>query len=219
MDHSVQNFINIKENISLNLDRLKINKFPKIIAVSKTFKLEKILPLIEYGHFDYGENKVQEAIEKWSNIKQKNLNLNLHLIGKLQTNKVKLAVKIFDYIHSVDSEKLAKKICVEQEKINKNIGIFIQVNLKNETQKSGVSKCDLPDLINYCKSIKLKILGLMCIPPLNINPEISFKEMDILNKSFNFSALSMGMSSDYLQAIQYSASHVRIGSSIFGERS
>ncbi len=219
MDHSVQNFINIKENISLNLDRLKINKFPKIIAVSKTFKLEKILPLIEYGHFDYGENKVQEAIEKWSNIKQKNLNLNLHLIGKLQTNKVKLAVKIFDYIHSVDSEKLAKKICVEQEKINKNIGIFIQVNLKNETQKSGVSKSDLPDLINYCKSIKLKILGLMCIPPLNINPEISFKEMDILNKSFNFSALSMGMSSDYLQAIQYSASHVRIGSSIFGERS
>ena len=219
MDHSVQNLINIKNNINSNLDILKINKSPNIIAVSKTFNLDKILPLIEYGHLDYGENKVQEAIEKWSNLKQKNSNLKLHLIGKLQTNKVKSAVKIFDYIHSVDNEKLAKKICDEQKKIYKKINIFIQVNLGNEIQKSGISKQELPNLINYCKSIDLNVLGLMCIPPISVDPENYFKEMSSLNKSFNFNELSMGMSGDYLKAIEHFASYLRIGSSIFGKRS
>ena len=219
MDHSVQNLINIKNNINSNLDILKINKSPNIIAVSKTFKLDKILPLIEYGHLDYGENRVQEAIEKWSNIKQKNSNLKLHLIGKLQTNKVKLAVKIFDYIHCVDNEKLAKKICDEQKKIHKKINIFIQVNLANEIQKSGISKQELPNLINYCKSIDLNIIGLMCIPPISEDPENYFKEMSSLNKSYNFNELSMGMSGDYLKAIEHFASYLRIGSSIFGKRS
>ena len=219
MDHSVQNLINIKNNINSNLDILKINKSPNIIAVSKTFKLDKILPLIEYGHLDYGENRVQEAIEKWSKIKQKNSNLKLHLIGKLQTNKVKLAVKIFDYIHCVDNEKLAKKICDEQKKIHKKINIFIQVNLANEIQKSGISKQELPNLINYCKSIDLNVLGLMCIPPISEDPENYFKEMSSLNKSYNFNELSMGMSGDYLKAIEHFASYLRIGSSIFGKRS
>jgi pyridoxal phosphate enzyme (YggS family) len=218
MDHSVKNLINIKDNISSNLEILKINKFPNIIAVSKTFKLEKILPLIEHGHLDYGENKVQEAYEKWSNIKKEKLDLKLHLIGRLQTNKVKLAVRIFDFIHSVDSEKLAKKINDEQIKIDKKINIFIQVNIGNEIQKSGVTKKDLPGLISYCQSINLNILGLMCIPPINDDLGNYFKEMSILNKSFNFDELSMGMSSDYLQATANSSTYLRIGSSIFGKR-
>ena len=219
MDHSIQNLINIKNNIKSKLENLKINKSPKIIAVSKTFKLERILPLIEYGHFDYGENKVQEATEKWSEIKNTNLNLKLHMIGKLQTNKVKLAVKIFDYIHSVDSSRLAEKIATEQKKLNKNIKIFIQVNLDNEIQKSGIDKNDLSNLVSYCKTLKLNVIGLMCIPPFNINPNNYFKEMLTLNKLFNFHDLSMGMSSDYLQAIEYSSTYLRIGSSIFGKRS
>ncbi len=219
MDHSIQNLINIKNNINSKLENLKINKSPNIIAVSKTFKLERILPLIEYGHFDYGENKVQEAIEKWSKIKNTNLNLKLHMIGKLQTNKVKLAVKIFDYIHSVDSLRLAEKIATEQKKLNKNIKIFIQVNLDNEIQKSGIDKNDLSNLVDCCKTLKLNVIGLMCIPPFNIDPNNYFKEMSTLNKSFNFHDLSMGMSSDYLQAIEYSSTFLRIGSSIFGERS
>tara|TARA_Y100001970_G_scaffold147976_1_gene181637 strand:+ start:901 stop:1560 length:660 start_codon:yes stop_codon:yes gene_type:complete len=219
MNHSIQNLINIKNNINSKLRILEINKSPNIIAVSKTFKLEKILPLIEYGHYDYGENKVQEAIEKWSEIKSSNSNLKLHMIGKLQTNKVKLAIKIFDYIHSVDSLRLAEKIAIEQKKLNKNIKIFIQVNLANEIQKSGVKKNDLSNLIDYCKNLKLDLIGLMCIPPFNIDPNNYFKEMEKLYKSFNFQDLSMGMSSDYLQAIEYSSTYLRIGSSIFGERS
>ncbi len=178
-----------------------------------------MLPLIEYGHFDYGENKVQEAIEKWSEIKNTNLNLKLHMIGKLQTNKVKLAVKIFDYIHSVDSLRLAEKIATEQKKLNKNLKIFIQVNLDNEIQKSGIDKNDLLNLVNYCKTLKLNVIGLMCIPPFNIDPNNYFKEMLTLNKSFNFHDLSMGMSSDYLKATEYSSTYLRIGSSIFGKRS
>jgi hypothetical protein len=219
MDHSIKNLINIKNNINSKLENLKINKFPNIIAVSKTFKLERMLPLIEYGHFDYGENKVQEAIEKWSEIKNTNLNLKLHMIGKLQTNKVKLAVKIFDYIHSVDSLRLAEKIATEQKKLNKNLKIFIQVNLDNEIQKSGIDKNDLLNLVNYCKTLKLNVIGLMCIPPFNIDPNNYFKEMLTLNKSFNFHDLSMGMSSDYLKATEYSSTYLRIGSSIFGKRS
>ena len=219
MHQIVQNLVNIQKEIKSNLSNQKNHKIPKIIAVSKTFGMDKILPLIEYGHLDFGENKVQEAIEKWSEIKLSNNNIKLHLIGGLQTNKVKLAVKLFDYIHSVDSERLAKKISDEQLKQNKKVRIFIQVNIGNEVQKFGVDKLSVAELYSYCKTLNLDVVGLMCIPPLNESSEIFFKEMKELNKKFNFEELSMGMSSDYLSAIKNSATYVRIGSSIFGERS
>ena len=197
----------------------KINKRAKIIAVSKTFKIDKILPLVDHGHTHFGENKVQEAVEKWTDIKNKNSKLNLHMIGKLQTNKVKFAVKLFDYIHSVDSEKLARRIANEGEKINKKIKIFIQVNIGDENQKSGINKNKLSNLVSICKSINLDLIGLMCIPPENLDPTSYFTEMDTLNKSFGFTELSMGMSGDYLKAVENSATFIRIGSSIFGSRS
>ena len=196
----------------------KINKRAKIIAVSKTFQIDKILPLVEHGHNDFGENKVQEAIDKWTELKKKSPELNLHMIGKLQTNKVKFAVKLFDYIHSVDTEKLAKKISDEGTKINKKIKIFIQVNIANEAQKSGINKNELSNLISLCKSINLDLIGLMCIPPENEDPTNYFKEMDELNKSFALPELSMGMSGDYLKAVHNSSTFIRIGSSIFGNR-
>ena len=180
--------------------------------------MEKILPLIEYGHLDFGENKVQEAIEKWSETKLSNNNINLHLIGGLQTNKVKLAVKLFDYIHSVDSEKLAKKISDEQQKQKKKVRVFIQVNIGNEEQKFGVNRSSVTELYSYCKTLNLEVVGLMCIPPLNEPSEIFFKQMNELNKKLNLNELSMGMSSDYLNAIKNSATYVRIGSNIFGQR-
>ena len=216
MHNTIKNLINIEEQIKAGSNGIKL---PKIIAVSKTFKLEKILPLIEYGHEDFGENKVQEAIEKWTNIKEINKNIQLHLIGKLQTNKVKYAVKLFDYIHSVDSEKLAKKISEEQIKLNKSIKIFIQVNIGAEDQKSGINKNEIDKLVNFCKNLELDVIGLMCIPPFDTYPDQYFQEMSNLNKKFNFNELSMGMSSDYLKAIKKNATYLRIGSSIFGQRS
>ena len=210
-----------KEIISAIEQRLKgqnIDNSPKVIAVSKTFKLEKILPLIDYGHLDFGENKVQEAIEKWSEIKTKKKDIQLHLIGKLQSNKAKFAVKIFDYIHSLDSEKLAKKISEEQRKQNKNIKLFIQVNIGNEDQKSGISINQLNDFYQFCNQLNLNIIGLMCIPPFDQNPEGYFKEMQSQKEKLNLKELSMGMSSDYLQAVDYSSTYLRIGSSIFGKR-
>ena len=219
MHSTVKNLLDIESNIKIHLDELKIKNIPKIIAVSKTFKIDKILPLIEHGHIDFGENKVQEAIEKWSEIKKNNSSIKLHMIGKLQTNKVKFAVKLFDYIHSVDSEKLAKKIADEQNKLNKKIKIFLQVNIGEENQKSGINKNDVSHLVSYCKEIGLDLIGLMCIPPINIDPENYFKEMNILNKSLGFSELSMGMSSDFLLASKYLSTYVRVGSSIFGQRS
>ena len=218
MHQTVQNLVNIQEDINSNLSNQKNQKIPKIIAVSKTFGMDKILPLIEYGHSDFGENKVQEAIGKWSELKFNNNNIKLHLIGGLQTNKVKLAVKLFDYIHSVDSAKLAKKISEEQDKQNKKVKVFVQVNIGNEDQKFGVDKLVVPELCNYCKTLDLEVVGLMCIPPLNEASEIYFKEMCEMNKKLNFKELSMGMSSDYLNAIKNSATYVRIGSNIFGER-
>ena len=219
MHKSVQNLIEIEKEIKLNLSNLNINNLPKIIAVSKTFKIDKILPLIEYGHTDFGENKVQEAIDKWDNFRETNSNIKLHMIGKLQTNKVKLAVKLFDYIHSVDSQKLAKKIADEQQKINKKIKIFIQVNIGNEDQKSGINKVELGKLVDYCKQINLSVEGLMCIPPNDLDTSSYFSEMNLLNKNFNLSELSMGMSSDYLKASENLATYLRIGSKIFGQRS
>ena len=218
MHNSVQKYKDIISAIDKKLEEQKINYTPKIIAVSKTFKLEKILPLIEYGHLDYGENKVQEAIDKWSEIKLKKQNIKLHLIGKLQTNKVKHALKIFDYIHSVDSMKLAKKIADEQLKQNKNLKLFIQVNIGDEEQKSGIKVDQVDDLITFSKQLNLNIIGLMCIPPVNEEPDKYFKEINILSKKFNLQEISMGMSSDYLKAVENSSTYLRIGSSIFGQR-
>jgi len=219
MHNTVKNLLDIENNIKIHLNKSNIINNPKIVAVSKTFKIEKVMPLIDYGHIDYGENKVQEAVEKWTEIKKKNSQVRLHMIGKLQTNKVKFAVQIFDYIHSVDSEKLAKKIADEQNKINKKIKIFLQVNIGNENQKSGIYKNDVSQLASYCKEIGLDLIGLMCIPPADIDPEKYFEEMNKLNKTLNFSELSMGMSSDFLIAAKHFSTYVRIGSSIFGQRS
>ena len=218
MHFTVKNLLDIENNIKLHLEKLKINKNPRIVAVSKTFTIDKILPLIDYGHIDFGENKVQEALEKWTEIKKVNSKIKLHMIGKLQTNKVKFAVQIFDYIHSVDNEKLAKKIKDEQIKINKNVKVFLQVNIGEENQKSGINKKDVVKLASFCKEISLDVIGLMCIPPLNIHSEIFFKEMKILNRTLGFSELSMGMSSDFILAAKHSSTYVRIGSSIFGQR-
>ena len=201
----------IKSNV--NHDRL-----PKIIAVSKTFPIENILPLVEYGHIHYGENKVQEALDKWSDIKSQNDRIKLHLIGKLQTNKVKFALKIFDYIHSLDSEKLANKIADEQAKQGKKPKIFIQVNIGNEEQKSGINKERLDDFYKFCKNLNLDVIGTMCIPPNDQNTEKYFFEMNKINQELNFKELSMGMSGDYLEAVKNNATYVRVGSKIFGSR-
>ena len=218
MHNTVKNLLDIENKIKIHLNKLNINNNPKIIAVSKTFGINKILPLIEYGHIDYGENKVQEAVEKWTEIKKINSKIKLHMIGKLQTNKVKFAVQVFDYIHSVDSEKLAKKIADEQNKINKKIKIFLQVNIGDENQKSGINKNEVSKLVSYCKKIDLDLIGLMCIPPANIDPEGFFQEMNKLNKTLDFTELSMGMSSDFLIAAKHFSTYVRVGSSIFGQR-
>jgi len=194
------------------------NKLPKIIAVSKTFSIESILPLIDHGHLDYGENKVQEALGKWSDIKNQHNNIKLHLIGRLQTNKVKLALTIFDYIHSLDSEKLANKIADEQEKQRKKPKIFIQVNIGNEDQKSGIDKKNLNDFYKFCKNLNLDIIGTMCIPPNDGNKEKYFSGMNEINKELNFKELSMGMSGDYIEAIKNNATYIRVGSNIFGSR-
>ena len=216
MHRSISNLNLIKEEL-----KSKINNFHnvKIIAVSKTFPIETIKPLIEYGHLEYGENKVQEAITKWTDIKLINPNIKLHLIGKLQTNKVKFALKLFDYIHSVDTKKLAKKIAEEELKQNKKIKIFLQVNIGNEEQKSGINKDNLNDLYLYCKNLNLDVVGLMCIPPADSKSDIFFKEMALLIKKLDLKELSMGMSSDYMEAVKNSATYIRIGSKIFGNRS
>ena len=219
MHNTVKNLLDIQNNIKDYLAKSDTKKLTKVIAVSKTFDTQKILPLINYGHLDYGENKVQEAIEKWTEIKKNNKEIKLHMIGKLQTNKVKFAVQIFDFIHSVDSEKLAKKIADEQLKANKDIKIFLQVNIGDEHQKSGVNKNDIQKLVTFCNDLKLKVIGLMCIPPINIEPDEYFNEMKQINNKYGFTELSMGMSSDYLQAVKNHSTYVRIGSNIFGQRS
>jgi pyridoxal phosphate enzyme (YggS family) len=213
---SIDNLNLIKEDL-----KSKINNYQNvnIIAVSKTFPMEAIMPLIEYGHLEYGENKVQEAITKWTEVKLANPNIKLHLIGKLQTNKVKFALKLFDYIHSVDTKKLAKKIADEELKQNKKIKIFLQVNIGNEEQKSGINKDYLNEFYLYCKKLNLDIVGLMCIPPAEAKSEIYFKEMALLTKKLDLKELSMGMSADYIEAAKNSSTYLRIGSNIFGKRS
>jgi pyridoxal phosphate enzyme (YggS family) len=216
MHNTVKNLIYIEELIK---SKANDDELAKVIAVSKTFPMENILPLIEHGHLHYGENKVQEALDKWGDIKLKNNAIKLHLIGRLQTNKVKFALRIFDYIHSLDSEKLAIKISEEQKKQEKNTKIFIQVNIGNEDQKSGINKDNLMDFYKFCKNLNLDIIGTMCIPPNDGNTEQHFSEMSKINQQLNFKDLSMGMSGDYLEAIRYNATYVRVGSKIFGSRS
>ena len=218
MHSSIKNYEDIIKSIKLKIEDQNRHKLPKIIAVTKTFTLDNILPLIEYGHLEYGENKVQEAIDKWSEIKIKKPEILLHLIGRLQTNKVKFAIKIFDYIHSVDSTKLAKKIYDEQIKQNKKVKIFIQVNIGSEEQKSGVNIHEIDELLNFCKELKLNVIGLMCIPPANQKSNKYFEKLKFLNDNLNLQHISMGMSSDYLEAVANDATYLRIGSSIFGKR-
>jgi len=218
MHETVKNLINIQSKVKQKLDENSITHNPIIIAVSKTFDLNHITPLINHGHVHYGENKVQEALEKWTEIKKKRNNLKLHLIGKLQTNKAKFAVKLFDYIHSLDNEKLAKKISSLQQEQNHKVKLFIQVNIGEEKQKSGINENELEDFYRFCLELDLNIIGLMCIPPIDQKSEIYFNKMKSLRNKYKFDELSMGMSSDYLKAIDYEASYIRIGSSIFGER-
>ena len=219
MHITIKNILNIKQNIKTNLqNEIKTIVDPKIIAVSKTFKIDHVMPLIDYGHQHYGENKVQEALEKWTDIKKENKNIKLHLIGGLQTNKVKNAVRIFDYIHSLDSKKLADKISYQQKKENVETKIFIQINIGKEKQKSGILEEELSDFYDYCKNLNLNIIGLMCIPPLNEDSIKYFEKMQELNKKIGLNELSMGMSADYLNAIKFGATYVRVGSDIFGQR-
>ena len=211
----ITNFEKIKQQIRNNLPQIDV----KVIAVSKTFSLDHIMPLVNYGHKHFGENKVQEAEKKWKELKKTINNLSLHMIGRLQSNKAKKAVEIFDYIHSLDSEKLAKELSKRQKEKDKNLGYFIQINLGSEEQKGGIEINNLKNFNDYCvKELNLSVLGLMAIPPNDKNPERHFKRISELNKQFNFQHLSIGMSNDYLQAINYGATHVRIGSAIFGSR-
>ena len=208
------------DKIKLNIASIKPIQKVNIIAVSKTFSIEHIKPLVDHGHQHFGENKVQEAISKWSEIKKNNVNLKLHMIGKLQSNKAKDAVKLFDYIHSLDNQKLADALAKHQMSLKKNLKYFIQVNIANEIQKSGIPVGELDPFYNYCKyQINLNIQGLMVIPPYDNKPEKYFKSLNELNKSLALQDLSMGMSADYMEAIKYGATFIRVGSSIFGERS
>ena len=219
MHITVKNLLNINEKVKAKFESNKnLLKQPEIIAVSKTFKIDHIFPLLNHGHIHFGENKVQEAIEKWTLIKNDKKNIKLHLIGKLQTNKVKSALKLFDYIHSLDSEKLANKISKVQNELNINSKLFIQVNIGNEIQKSGISQDEVFNFYNYCKSLNLNIIGLMCIPPFTEDTSKYFIQMKELNEKSGLQELSMGMSSDYLEAIENSSTFLRIGSNIFGQR-
>jgi pyridoxal phosphate enzyme (YggS family) len=212
MHNTINNLEHIKK-------KLANHQKAKIIAVSKTFTPENIIPLLEYGHKDFGENKVQEALQKWPNLKEKYKNINLHMIGRLQTNKVKFLFPFFDYLHSLDSIKLAEKISKEELKYKKKLKIFIQVNLGNEDQKNGISISELDNL--YEESVNkfnLNIIGLMCIPPKEGFAFDYFNQLKDLNKKLNLSELSMGMSKDYLDAAKIGSTYLRIGSEIFGSR-
>ena len=208
------------DKIKSNIEKSSNGSTKTIVAVSKTFSLDHVMPLINHGHLHYGENKVQEAEIKWLQIKKRNKDLKLHMIGKLQSNKAKKAVQIFDYIHSLDNQKLADTLSKSQESLNKSIKYFIQVNLGNEIQKSGISYNEVDAFYNYCvKEKNLNVLGLMAIPPNNNKSEEYFKSISELNSSLGLKELSIGMSSDYMDAVKFKSTYLRIGSSIFGERS
>jgi len=219
MHKTIENLNYIQNQINSKILKLNINNYkPKIIAISKTFKIDHILPLIERGHRDFGENKVQEALEKWIEIKNKNKDIKLHMVGKLQTNKVKFALPLFDFIHSLDNLKLAKKISEEQKKYENKPKIFIQINIGYESQKAGINKSQLAEFYNECIDLDLDIIGTMCLPPINNDRDIYFSEMKKITNNLNLKNLSMGMSEDYLKAVEYSSTYLRIGSKIFGER-
>ena len=219
MHKIVNNLISIKSEIKKNIQPLATDYNPEIIAVSKTFPMSDILPLINYGHMHFGENKVQESIEKWDNIKIDFKDIKLHMLGKLQTNKVKYVLPLFDYIHSLDNLRLAEKIANEEVKINKKINIFIQINIGNESQKNGINSDELESFYKRCtQDLGLKIIGLMCIPPNNFNILSNFLKMKNLLNKIQLPELSMGMSNDYMEAINYKATFLRIGSKIFGNR-
>ena len=217
MHSTVEKLIHIKDEIKT----ISSNKFEEatIIAVSKKKPIENIEPLINYGHKHFGENKVQEAISKWTDVKKKNNDLKLHMIGKLQSNKVKEALNLFDYIHSVDTAKLANKISQHQKLLKVKPKIFIQINIGEESQKSGINPKDLKEFLYLCKNkLSLEVLGLMCLPPINKSPKKYFQKMQDLKKEFNLCSLSMGMTSDYLEALNFNSSFLRIGTKIFGAR-
>ena len=220
MHKTIENLNYIQNQINSKILKLNISNYkPKIIAISKTFKIDHILPLIEHGHRDFGENKVQEAIEKWTQIKSKNKEIRLHMVGKLQTNKVKFVLPLFDFIHSLDNLKLAKKISEEQKKHKIKPKIFIQINIGNEPQKSGIDKSKITEFYYECIDLGLNIVGTMCLPPIDNDPGIYFLEMKKITKILNLKDISMGMSEDYLKAIEHSSTYLRIGSKIFGPRS
>ena len=220
MHQSIKNIIDLNNKVKQKIKELNfLNYTPEIIAVSKTFTMTEILPLIEYGHQHFGENKVQEAFSKWNEVKTKRKDIKLHMIGRLQSNKVKQAIKIFDYIHSVDSIKLAKKIADEQVKQNKKIKLFLQVNIGEESQKNGIPISDINDLANECKNMSLNVIGLMCLPPLIGNNSQFFLTIKKKNDELNFKDLSLGMSNDYIEALSYKSTFLRVGTKIFGKRS
>jgi len=217
MNSVLERFNKIQADITKQTASLK--ETVKIIAVSKTFSIDHISPLVDEGHIHFGENKVQEAEKKWSSLKKEKVNLKLHMLGKLQTNKVKKAVSIFDYIHSLDNIKLADTLKKNEVEMGRKLSYFIQVNFANEKQKLGLSVSDVPSFFEYCKNkIDLNIVGTMCFPPFETDPEIFFKKAYELNKSLKLNELSMGMSNDYSKAIKYGTTFVRVGSAIFGER-
>lgn len=216
MHKSVNNLIVIQKLLK---EKTIEKKQPKIIAVSKTFAMSEIKPLIDFGHKDFGENKIQEAIEKWPQVKEQNKEVKLHMIGKLQTNKVKFLIPLFDYLHSLDNLKLARKISLEEKKKGKKIKMFIQVNIGEERQKNGVRKEFVKEFYNICKNeLNLNIVGLMCLPPNDDKTKTYFSEVSGLSKELGFREMSLGMSNDYLDAIDYGSTYMRIGSKIFGQR-
>lgn len=220
MHNIVNNLLSIQSEIKLKINELNFKNYqPNIVAVSKTFSIQDILPLINHGHIHFGENKVQEAVEKWTNIKNDFKHLKLHMIGKLQTNKVKYVVPLFDYIHSVDNIKLAEKISKEQIKNNKKIKLFIQINIGNEDQKTGISEDRLENFFNICTNeLDLNVIGIMCLPPNDSQSSKYFSTMIQLIKKIKLKDTSMGMSNDYLDAVGYKSTYLRIGSKIFGAR-
>ena len=217
MHKTISNLISIVNELKSGSEQ---DLTAKIIAVTKTFPIGEIKPLINHGHLHFGENKVQEALEKWTELKNEVKDIKLHMIGKLQTNKVKFVIPLFDYIHSLDNLRLAQKISTEQKKLNKKLKIFIQVNIGNEDQKSGIKQNEVISFYEKCvNDFDLDIVGLMCIPPFKERKNGYFRLMNDLNKSIGLAELSMGMSSDYLEAVSHGATYIRIGSKIFGERS
>ena len=211
------NFVKNKVNEIIRQRQLKTD--PKIIVVTKTFSLNKITPLLVYGHMHFGENKIQEAENKWSEVRNQYSNLKLHMIGKLQSNKAKKAVKIFDYIHSLDNAKLAAKIAQYEKELNKKTKLFIQVNLAEENQKSGILLNNLNNFYYYCKKeLLLNVIGLMCLPPFESNSQKYFKMLKNVAEKLNLKDLSMGMSSDFEQAIINGSTYLRLGTVILGER-